>query len=62
MQAHEEPNSARVQATERAMIGQNFLQTIPSHSISLFLIQDKILWSTNLLLIAGSYPDEEDMN
>ena len=34
-----------------------------SHSLShYFQLQDQILWRTNLLLIAGSDPDEEDMN
>ena len=39
-QAHEELDSTRVQAVERTLIGWYFLQTLPSHSISLFLIQD----------------------
>ena len=32
------------------------------HSSSLILLQDQILQKTNLLLRAGSDPDEEDMN
>ena len=39
-QAQVELVSAKVQAIERAPVGQYFLQTLPSHSISLFLIQD----------------------
>ena len=39
-QAQEELDSARVQAVERAPIGQDSSKTLPPHSISLSLLQD----------------------
>ena len=53
-QALEELDSARVQVIERQPTDQDSSKTLPSHSISLSVLQD--LLRTNLLLIASSDP------
>jgi hypothetical protein len=59
-----ELDSAKVQAMERAPIGQHFLHTLLSLSISLVLFTKTRSYHGGLifLLIAGSDPDDEEAN